>query len=303
MLVAVGPHAAIVLRSPRARRATLATAGLLVLVMLAGTPSQGDATPAGAGTTAATTSCGPQPKAATEPSGAPPLAPRLFFGWTRVYCTDFFGTQLPPGWTRFSGIPKGDPEGRWSPSHVRVGGGVLDLSTSRDPSLKDQWVSGGVCLCGLPRRYGAYFVRSRLTGGGASDVELLWPKNNSWPPEVDFFESWQFPFLNTFTDHYGRVDHKIQGWLKANLTRWHTWGVIWTPGRLEFVVDWGVDTWSVWGTVTRRSAVPSLPMTLDLQQQVWCSLAPACPARPASLLVDWVTVFAPSTKTPDAHRR
>ncbi len=288
-------------RSLVSRRVTWGVACTLAVAVLAGTPGAGGAARTSSDRLASRVKCGPQPKAADEPSGAPPLAPRLFPGWTRVYCTDFLGTRLPTGWMRFSGVPKGDPAGMWSPSHVRVADGVLALTTSRDPALRDRWVSGGVCLCSLPRTYGAYFVRSRLTAGGASAVELLWPQDNLWPPEVDFFESWQIPYLNTFTDHYAHVDHKIQGWLRANLTKWHTWGVIWTPGRLEFVVDWAVDTWSVWGTLTQRSAVPSVPMTLDLQQQVWCALLPACPTQPASLLVDWVTVFAPDAVSTHNH--
>lgn len=247
--------------------------------------------------------CGPQPAADTEPSGTPPLAPKVLRGWTRVYCTDFLGSKMPKGWSKFSGVPKGDPAGRWAPSHVHVVKGVLDISTFRDPADRDAWVSGGTCLCGLPLRYGAYFVRSRLTAGGASDVELLWPKSNTWPPEVDFFESWQQPYLNTFTDHYASVNHQIQGWLQANLTKWHTWGVLWTPTRLLFVVDWSIGHWKVWGSLRTRAAIPSVPMTLDLQQQVWCSIAPACPTKSSSLLVDWVTVFSPSTSTPHVATR
>jgi hypothetical protein len=35
-------------------------------------------------------------------------------------------------------------------------------------------------------------------------------------------------------------------------------------------------------------------MTLDIQQQTWCGIAPECPSKPLSLLVDWVTEFAPA---------
>lgn len=267
----------------------------LVVLPALGTPS-GVAT---ASTSPATTSeCGPQPPAASEPSGMPPLAPKVIPGWTRTYCTDFFGTHLPPGWERFHGRPKGDPAGLWTPSHVSVQDGVLDLTTSRDPAFGNAWVSGGACLCGLAQRYGAFFVRSRLTAGGPASVQLLWPKNNRWPPEVDFYESWQLPNNNTFTVHWANADHKVQGWQKANMTKWHTWGVFWTPTTLEFVVDWGINDWSVWGTLTRRDAIPTTPMTLDIQQQVWCSIAPACPTRASSMLVDWVTVFSPTSTTP-----
>jgi len=32
-----------------------------------------------------------------------------------------------------------------------------------------------------PKRTGAFFVRSRDTGGGATSVQLLYPESNVWP--------------------------------------------------------------------------------------------------------------------------
>jgi hypothetical protein len=241
----------------------------------------------------AVTNCGSPSTASAEPSGVLPLGPYTFTGWTRSYCNDFAGTKLPKGWDRFSGVPKGDPDGLWATSHVTVSDGVLSINTYRDPAYGDAWVSGGVCECGHPLTYGAFYVRSRLTSGGTSGIELLWPKDNQWPPEVDFFESWQHASVNTFTVHYSSADHIKQGWLHANLSKWHTWGVIWLPHEIEFVIDWGVDHWEIWGRITSRAAIPAIPMTLDLQQQTWCGILPACPTRPSSLLVDWVEEFVP----------
>ena len=290
---------------PRSARRRLATAAALVVALvtlpvLDGATSVVEPASAAVATHVATTGCGPQPPAIDEPSGAPPLAQRVLPGWTRIYCTDFLGAHLPPGWLTFKGRPQGDPAGLWEPTHVQVQGGVLDLTTSRDPAYHDAWVSGGACLCGLPVRYGAFFVRSRLTGGGPASVQLLWPKDNHWPPEVDFYESWQFPNNNTFTVHWASTDHKAQGWRKANMTKWHTWGVFWTPTKLVFVVDWGANDWSVWGTLDRKGTIPTTPMTLDLQQEAWCSIAPnGCPTKASAMLIDWVTVFVPTTSTPE----
>jgi hypothetical protein len=237
--------------------------------------------------------CGAPSSASKEPSGVLPLEPYTFAGWVRVYCTDFPGHKLPKGWEKFSGVPKGDPVSRWAPSHVTVRDGMLVLRTWRDPRYGRKWTSGGVCQCGRPALYGAFYVRSRLTGGGASGVELLWPKNNVWPPEVDFFESWQQGNRNTYTDHFSVADHITQGWLNANLMKWHTWGVIWRPHEIQFVVDWGTSSWTIWGTIRSTSAVPQVPMTLDIDQQTWCSILPACPTQASSLLVDWVAEFEP----------
>jgi hypothetical protein len=280
------------------RRSSLGrTAALLGFVLFAATlalvletvPSS----TASATSRAAHRTCESPPRARDEPSGALPLKPHQFRGWSRSYCADFAGTQLPRGWDRFRGVPKGDPTGLWAASHVTVKGGVLELSTWRDPAHAMRWTSGGVCQCGRSYRYGAFYVRSRLTGGGTSDVELLWPKDNRWPPELDFFESWKAGNQNTYTDHYTVDDHIKQGWLRANLTRWHTWGVMWQPHRIEFVIEWGANHWEVWGRITSRSAIPRVPMTLDLQQQVWCSILPACPTSPSAMLVDWVVEYVP----------
>lgn len=237
--------------------------------------------------------CGSPSSALDEPSGQLPLGPHTLRDWTRTYCTDFSGDRLPGGWDTFSGVPQGDPVSLWAPSHVSVRNGVLVIGTWRDRRFGRRWTSGGVCLCGRPFRYGAIYVRSKLLNPGASGVELLWPRDNRWPPEVDFFESWQEGNRNTYTDHFSAADHVTQGWLNANLTKWHTWGVIWRPGELQFVVEWSTGRWETWGTVTDPRAIPDVAMTLDIDQQTWCSILPACPTHSSALLVDWVTEFQP----------
>ena len=71
-------------------------------------------------------------------------------GYTRSYCTDFTGADLPRGWGKFSGVPSGDQSGMFDPSHVVVAGGILSLNTTRDASNHGGWATGGVCQCGVP---------------------------------------------------------------------------------------------------------------------------------------------------------
>jgi hypothetical protein len=284
-------------RTHRSRGRTIAVLVIASSATMLFSTVDAGSTFASTSTRAARNGCGSPSSAAHEPSGTLPLEPYTFRNWTRTYCTDFPGSRLPKGWDKFAGVPKGDPVSVWARSHVAVHDGMLVLSTWRDRKRGMRWTSGGVCQCGRPARYGAFYVRSRLTGGGASGVELLWPQDNKWPPEVDFFESWQQGNRNTFTDHYTVKDHITQGWLNANLMKWHTWGIIWRPHEIQFVVDWGTNEWTIWGTITSPAAIPQIPMTLDIDQQTWCSILPACPTKPSSLLVDWVVEFAP-----DAHR-
>ncbi|NNN00666.1 MAG: glycoside hydrolase family 16 protein, partial [Acidimicrobiaceae bacterium] len=201
---------------------------------------------------------------------APP-GPQSLAGYRQTYVTDFMGTALPSGWSAFAGNPSGDPGSQWAIDHVSVGGGLLQLSTYQDPRYANNWVSGGLCQCALAQTYGAYFVRSRMTGPGPTQVELLWPLSG-WPPEVDFNETYGPSNLTIATDHFDSTNQQIHNNLNIDMTQWHTWGVVWTPTSLTYVVDG-----RIWGSVTGTVEIPSQPLALHIQQQTWCSSGWACP--------------------------
>lgn len=222
-----------------------------------------------------------------EPSGKAPPGITALRGYQRTYVTDFTGKRLPSGWDVFTGAPPGDPSGVFQKSHVVVGRGVLELLTFKDRKRHNQWTTGGVCQCGRSRTYGAYFVRSRVTGAGPNQVELLWPESNQWPPEIDFNETQGGAKGTTWTIHYGPINQLDQGKVKVNMTQWHTWGVIWTPTTITYVVDG-----TVWGRVTNAAESPSVPMNLDFEQLTHCSAGRQCPTRPVSMLIDWVAEYS-----------
>lgn len=166
---------------------------------------------------------------------------------------------------------------------------MLSLNTFQDPNYGNEWVTGGLCQCGSSQTYGAYFVRSRVTGAGPTAVELLWP-TVGWPPEIDFNETGGDTSGTTATniwalDSSGDKD-QAQVNLNVNMTAWNTFGVIWTPTSLTYTVNG-----QVWGTFTNASEIPSQPMTLDLQQQTWCSSGWACPTAPQSMQIAWVAEY------------
>lgn len=223
-----------------------------------------------------------------EPSGmAPPTATALR-GYAQTYATDFAGSTLPSGWSTFNGVPGGDPGAMFAPSQVSVAIGELQLTAGYDSS-QSRWLTGGACRCQASQQYGAYFVRSRMTGPGPTVVELLWPSDgNSWPPEVDFNETYGGTSASMATVHFGaanNVDHRN---VTIDMTKWHTWGVVWTPNVLTYVVDG-----RVWGVVNGATEVPHIPMTLHVQQQTWCSKGFACPTSSQATLVDWVSEYSP----------
>jgi len=223
-----------------------------------------------------------------EPSGQAPPTVSATLGYTLSYVNDFNGAKLPTGWYSYSGLAGGDPGSRLASTHVVVKRGLLQLNTWRDPRFKNKWVSGGLCQCGRPVKFGAFFVRSRVTRAGPNEAELLWPASNVWPPEIDFTETGAGTFGTSATLHFGTANHIDQVSLRIDMTQWHTWGVIWTPNSISYSVDG-----RVWGIVTLNNEIPRMPMTLDLEQVTKCNSGQYCPSAPASLLVDWIAEYSP----------
>jgi beta-glucanase (GH16 family) len=228
------------------------------------------------------------------PSGAPmPVGDMP--GWHQVFRDDFLGSSLNRrAWGAYEGQPGGDPGGWWDPSHVVVRGGTAQLETYRDARFGRRWVSGGMSSAyALRQTYGKYLVRFRVDAGdGVALVLLLWPAADVWPPEIDFGESGGGSRHEmSATLHFGPGDHQIQRSVSADFTRWHTMGVEWTPGRLQYTLDG-----RVWATVD-SPAVPALPMEMDAQTQAGtCGdrYAP-CPdaTTPDKVVaqIDWVVAY------------
>jgi hypothetical protein len=233
---------------------------------------------------------------AASPSGYAPPATSALPGYTQNYVQDFTANSIPAEWAVYSGLPGGDPGGQFGPAHVNVAAGLMVISTYRDPAYNNEWVTGGTCLCGnnLAQLYGAWFVRSRVTGAGPTSVELLWPDTNIWPPEIDFNESGGATTSETATTHFGANNSIVQSSLTIDLTKWHTWGVIWSPTSIIYTVDG-----RYWASVTNPAEIPKVSMHLSIQSQTWCGASPAwaCPTSNQQTLVDWVAEYAPTSPT------
>jgi hypothetical protein len=221
-----------------------------------------------------------------EPSGMSPPSRQALVGYALSYQNDFTGTKVPPGWNVFTGIPGGDPGGHFGISHVVVSNGVLQLNTYRNPAWHNGWVTGGICQCGVARRFGAYFVRSRVTGAGPTAVELLWPANNAWPPEIDFNETGGTAASTTSSVHFESNNNVVRSEVAIDMTLWHTWGVIWTPRYILYTVDG-----RLWGQFRVASDISSVPMTLDFEQRQECEQHRQCPTVPESMQIDWVAEY------------
>ncbi len=230
-------------------------------------------------------------------------------GWKRVFADDFNGTRLSTRrWDAYTGQPGGDPGGFWAPSHAVVANGRLNLVTYRDPLLDNRWVSAGISSSrALRQTYGRYEVRFRFDAGfGVSAVGLLWPADEVWPPEIDFFEhggSTQDRVRMTATLHHGADNRRIAKRVSADFTTWHTMGVQWTPGKLVYTIDG-----RRWATV-RDAAVPAKPMVLDLQSQagtcdqVWAPCPDTSTPSRVDFEIAWVVAYAYRPGTRATKRR
>lgn len=226
----------------------------------------------------------------SQPSGMAPPSATSLAGYRLTYVANFNTAGLPNGWIAFSGHPGGIPTASFSKSHVLVSRGLLRVKTYRDPSFANQWTMGGLCQCERPSLYGAYFVRSRVTGPGANNVELLWPNSNIWPPEIDFNENLNHVSLTTSTTHWSQNNQTDFATLRINMLRWHTWGVIWTPTHILYIVDG-----HPWHEFSTAADIPNQPMVLDFEQRAVCPSTWECPTAPSSMLIDWVAEYqAPS---------
>lgn len=221
-----------------------------------------------------------------ELSGMGLPGPKALPGYTMLYASNFPGKTLPVGWAPYSGQPANDRGAEYAVTHIVVRGDTLRINAWRDPDFQNRWVTGGVCQCGLPQTYGAFFVRSRDTGGGATSVQLLYPESDVWPPEVDFNENEGQVGSTTSTVHFGPTNQLDQRVLQINMLQWHTWGVIWSPKSIKYTVD-GI----LWASVNTPAEIPTIPMRLSLQQQTWCLSGRLCPSAPVSMIVNWVAEY------------
>jgi beta-glucanase (GH16 family) len=232
----------------------------------------------------------------TGPGSTPPAAPH---GYKLAYVQQFNGARLPSGWRAWSGEPGNDQYGWWQPANLTVSGGALHFGTSWD-AAKGIYSSAGTGFFGNQQIYGEYLVRMEGdpdTNLEFSDIFLLWPVANVWPPEMDVYEdNGKGRHFDTATLHPGPngddVD-QIENQVQNSGTVWHTYGVIWTPTTLTYTIDG--KRWAI----VRRSELapgtswPDQPFTLDLQSQ---NLGPRQPsAAIETMTVDWVEIFKPTS--------
>jgi hypothetical protein len=280
-----------------------------------GTPT-GTATPSGTptGTPTATPSGTPSAppsstptggQSGTDPSGQNPAT--TLSGYTLKYTQEFTGSSLPSGWGEYEGVPGGETssEAEWEPGMCAFSGGEAHFMAS------------GIDSCGMhytasPQEYGAWFARLQATPEQANqlftDIFLLWPHNNQWPPEIDVYEdegnrsSTIATLWNTVGNACGASPSSSclyqytqtnggNGGVANTDTQWHTYGVEWTPSGVSWLIDGKVIFTAPASAVKSPAQQPALTMDMALQSENLAG-SPGASSSEDTMNVDWVEQFS-----------
>jgi beta-glucanase (GH16 family) len=169
--------------------------------------------------------------------------------FTQAFSDDFTGTAIDK--TKWAVYNNPTASLAHSAKNVVVQNGVLTLKTAYDSTL-GKYTTAGVCLCpqtgSLAQTYGEWEVRARVSAGDSRALMMLWPEVG-WPPEIDFLEmgaqgAQGTRQQSTQTMHYDTDNKMIHSNQFADFTQWHTVGVQWGPGFLQYMLD-GQPTYTI----------------------------------------------------------
>jgi beta-glucanase (GH16 family) len=240
-----------------------------------------------------------------------------------VFSDDFNGSSLNAGkwstcydWrlpTETGCTNDGNLEQEWyTGDQVAVHDGTLQLTAVKEPTevavqgkvqtfefQSGMVTSGKGSTAGTVRwagTYGYYEARMKFgKGQGVWPAFWLLPVNGDWPPEIDTME-----FIGGKPDQILQTVHWKQGGTGTPLEDsqvirgkdfsggWHTYGVDWEPGRIDWYID-GVKTRSYTGV-----NVPSQPMEIVIDLAMGGLLPKNVDSStqfPQVLVVDYVRVY------------
>jgi hypothetical protein len=239
-----------------------------------------------------------------DPSGENPST--TLSGFTLKYVQDFNSNSIPAGWLAFPGVPGGESASvaQWVPGMCTFSGGEAHFMAQGIDSC-------GMAFYGTNQEYGAWFARlkgdSEPSDMFFSNIFLLWPSNNQWPPEIDIYEdsgasrsATNASVINTVgntcsSDDTGCVKSFTQsngqtGGVPNDGTQWHTYGVEWTPSGVTWLIDGRVIYTAPASQTKSPAQQPAIPMNMGLQSQ---NLQGAgTPTERETMTVDWVEQYS-----------
>jgi Glycosyl hydrolases family 16 len=241
----------------------------------------------------------------SDPSGQNPAT--ALSGYTLKYTQEFNGDSAPANWNLYTGVPGGETssEADWEPSMCTFSGGEAHFTASGVDSC-------GMKFLGDNQEYGAWFARLQgnvePAGQLFTDIFLLWPGNNQWPPEIDVYEDKGDRSRTgaTVFDTPGNacgsspseaclLSYTQTNWgsngVANNGTEWHTYGVEWTPSGVSWLIDGKVVFTAPASAVKSPAQQPALPMNMALQSEN-VQGSPGASTKEDTMNVDWVEQFS-----------
>jgi beta-glucanase (GH16 family) len=165
-------------------------------------------------------------------------------------------------WSMYSGT--GALGQKWAPENVQLGPkGTLVQKV-------ENGAAGGISDP-TPHLYGEWNVRFRMSAGAGAKYAILLI-DHPHASEIDFAEGKKGGDderkIMTSSVHYadGSIAHNQ---IEGDFTKYHTAGVIWKPGVVQFTLDG-----KLWATVTDER-VPSVPMHFAIQTRSYAP-GPTC---------------------------
>jgi len=265
-----------------------------------GTPSASPSSTPSAPPTATPTGGG----SGSDPSGQNPAT--SLAGYTLKYTQEFTGSSMPANWGAYLGTPGGESSSvaQWEPDMCTFSGGEAHFMASGIDSC-------GMHYQGAPQEYGAWFARLQANAEPAgqlfTDIFLLWPANNQWPPEIDVYEdegdrsSTVATLWNTVGNACGSSPSSNclyqytqtnggSGGIANTDTEWHTYGVEWTPSGVSWLIDGRVILTAPASAVKSPAQQPALTMDMALQSENLQGSGTT--STYDSMNVDWVEQFS-----------
>lgn len=154
--------------------------------------------------------------------------------------------------------------GRYNVDNVYVSDGSMKL---RYLYKDGEWTSAGVSSAvGHQAVLGRWEVRAKFPqANGFSFAFLLWPGNDTWPPEVDFLEG--ATSEDTFSGFYHEADphyrYDAGSLAHPGTGEWHTYGVTLESDRVIYTLDG-----EPWAEIKTNKPVQEVPMWLGMQTGV-----------------------------------
>lgn len=149
------------------------------------------------------------------------------------------------------------------------------------------------------QRYGYFEMRASWSAGkGIWPAFWLLPFDGGWPPEIDVVEAHGDKPGVTFQSVHSAVAKSatLPGMTSGSQQDFHTYGVLWMPGRVDFYID-GVKTNSI-----PEAADMTKPMYMIANMAIggyWPGYPDADPKFLATMKIDYIRVWQFRTTPPN----